>query len=60
MLLQAETQNIRFTDDGTVPTASKGLILIAGALPFLYDGNLPALQFIQAASGAVLNVSFYK
>lgn len=60
-LLQAETQNIRWTDDGTVPTAALGMLLIAGGDPWLYDGHdLTALQFFQVAATAKLNVAYYK
>ena len=60
-LLQAEAQNIRWTDDGiTTPTATIGMVLIAGDQPFLYDGPLNKLQFIRAAAGAILNVGYYR
>jgi hypothetical protein len=58
-LLQAETQNIRWRDDGTDPTASVGMILTAGDPPFLYDGDLAAIEFLEASASAKLNVSFY-
>ena len=59
-MLQAESQNIRYRDDGTDPTASVGMILYAGADPMPYDGNLKALRFIEVTASAKLNVSYYK
>ncbi len=56
--LQATTQNIRFTVDGTAPTATVGMLLVAGAEPFYYAGSLIDLRFIQTTSGAVLNVVY--
>lgn len=58
-LLQAETQNVRFRDDGTDPTASVGMILIAGSAPFPYEGNVAAVKFIEASASAKLNVTYY-
>ena len=57
-LIQAETHDVRWRDDGTAPTASVGMYLGQGAtLP--YTGNLNAVQFIQVSAGAKLNISYY-
>lgn len=57
--LQAEAEDIRFTADGSAPTASYGTLLPAGANPFYYTGGpLNLLRFIRAASGAILNVTY--
>ncbi len=56
--LQATTHDVRWTVDGTTPTSSHGMVLTAGAAPFLYAGDLSALRFIQSASGSVLNVVY--
>lgn len=58
-LIQCETANVRFRDDGTAPTTTVGMLLVAGAAPWLYSGNLAAIKFIQVAAGAVLDVTFY-
>ena len=58
-LLQAETQAIRWRDDGTAPTATVGMILNVGDAPYPYDGDLSMIRFIQVAATATLNVSFY-
>lgn len=58
-LIQAEAQDIRWTDDGeTVPTAAIGMLLKANTV-LEYEGDLSKFQFIQTTAGAILNVSFY-
>jgi hypothetical protein len=58
-LIQALVQNIRWTDDGQTPTTSFGNRLHAGESMW-YTGNLPALRFIEEASGAEVNIAAYK
>lgn len=59
VLLQAETEAVRWRDDGTAPTASVGMLLAAGeTLP--YNGDLRALRFIEVVTGAKLNVTYFK
>lgn len=53
------TQSVRWTDDGTTPTASVGNVLGIGDI-LEYNGDLSALQFIRVASGAQLNVRYYR
>lgn len=57
-LIQTESQNVRWRDDGTSPTASVGVQLEAGK-DFWYTGKLSVLEFIQEAATAKLNVSYY-
>lgn len=52
-------QSVRWRDDGTAPTASVGTELLPGS-QLTYSGNLAAIQFIQTAASATLNVSYYK
>lgn len=59
-LLSAEAQTVRFRDDGTAPTASVGMPLLVASPPQPYCGTLSALQFIQATSGGILNVLYYR
>lgn len=59
-LLQAEGQIVRLRDDGTAPTASVGVELAVGAVPFPYCGALSAILVIQATSGGILNVLYYR
>jgi hypothetical protein len=57
-LIVAETQNVRWRDDGVDPTASVGMLLVAG-IPFQYDGDLSKIKFIETTASAKLNVSYY-
>lgn len=57
---QAETQNIRFRDDGAAPSTTVGQILIQGQPPTSYTGTMTALSFIDATAGGLLDASFYK
>lgn len=59
-LMQAETQNIRWRDDGGAPTTTVGVILPSGLSPLMYNGTLKNIQFIDATAGGILDVSFYK
>jgi len=54
-----EVQPVRYRDDGTAPTASVGPLLYPG-LVWSYSGALSAIQFIQTAASATLDVCFYK
>jgi hypothetical protein len=56
----AETQAIRYRDDGTNPTATVGMPVASGTC-FQYSGSsLSALKFIEQTASAKLNISFYK
>ena len=57
-LIVPETQNVRWRDDGIAPTASVGMLVPANS-SMSYDGDLKAIRFIAATSGAILNVSYY-
>lgn len=57
-LIQAQTQNVRWTDDGSNPTASVGMLLATGA-PSQFSSSLSVLKFIQTTASAVLNISYY-
>lgn len=57
-LIQAVTQNVRWRDDGTAPTNGIGMQLAAGR-DMLYTGDLQAIQFIEEAASAELNVTYY-
>lgn len=57
-LIICETQNVRWRDDGTDPTASVGMLLVAGT-PLQYDGDLSKIKFIETTASAKLNVSYY-
>jgi hypothetical protein len=58
-IIQAETQNVRYRDDGTNPSASVGMLLPAGDLLY-YTGKMADLKFIEVSASAKLNVTYYK
>lgn len=59
ILMQALTQNIRYTLDGTTPTASTGFQLKAGDPPRLVVlSNRITLKFIRETSGAILEYEY--
>jgi hypothetical protein len=57
-LIVPETQNVRWRDDGTDPTASVGMPIFVGA-SLSYDGDLSRIRFIESTAGATLNISYY-
>jgi hypothetical protein len=57
-LIVPETQNVRWRDDGTNPTASIGMPIFVGA-SLSYDGDFNKIKFIEETSSAKLNVSYY-
>lgn len=57
-LIVAETQAVRWRDDGVNPTASVGMPMATG-VSLSYDGDLKAIRFIQQTASATLNVSYY-
>jgi hypothetical protein len=57
-VIQAQTQDCRWRDDGTAPTASVGMVLAAGA-SMLYEGELSRFKIIETTTSAKVNVSYY-
>lgn len=58
-VIVAETQAVRWRDDGAAPTSSVGMPLATG-VALLYDGNLAEIRFIEQTASAKLNVSYYQ
>lgn len=59
ILIQALTQNVRFTLDGTTPTATKGFQLFASDPPLIIPlTELTNLIVIREVSGAILEYQF--
>lgn len=59
VLIQAESQNVRWRDDAVDPTTTVGSLLMAGST-LEYDGSSAAsLKFIEVTASAKLNVSYY-
>lgn len=57
-LIVPETQNVRWRDDGTDPTASVGMPIFVGA-SLSYDGDFNKIKFIEESASAKLNISYY-
>lgn len=57
-LIQAETQAVRWRDDGTNPTTTVGMRIPAGG-ELRFEGQFSRLKFIEEAASAKLNVSYY-
>ena len=57
-LIVLETQNVRWRDDGTNPTASVGMPIFVGA-SLSYDGDFNKIKFIEETASAKLNISYY-
>lgn len=58
IVIQCETQAIRWRDDGVDPTAAIGQPLAAG-LEMQYTGSFVAFRYIQQAVSAVVNICYY-
>ena len=59
-LMQAETQSIRWRDDGVAPTSSIGMLLASGISVWLRSLDLSAVQIIRTVAGGITNISFYR
>jgi len=57
-IITAETQAVRWRDDGTAPTATVGMP-VAVLTPFEYLGDLAAIRFIEQVAGGKLNIAYY-
>lgn len=57
-IITAETQAVRWRDDGTNPTASVGYPLNTGVELF-YDSQIARIRFIEQASGGAININYY-
>ncbi len=59
-LITTEVQDVRFTDDGTTPTLTVGLVLKIEDGPLWYAGDLHALLFFNDIAGALVKILYYK
>ena len=57
-LITPEAQAVRWRDDGVAPTSTVGMPLAVG-VTLQYDGDLTNIKFIEQASGAKINISYY-
>lgn len=58
-VIQPESQNVRYRDDGSNPTASVGMKVVANDILF-YTGDFAAIKFIEETTSAKLNVTYYR
>jgi hypothetical protein len=59
VLVQATGENIRYTVNGTNPTAASGFVLISGNDPLVIPvTNKTTLKFISETAGAILQMAF--
>lgn len=58
VMIQAESQSIRWRDDGTAPTASVGMVIAVGDVLF-YTGKSKTIRLIETTASAKANVSYY-
>lgn len=58
-MIQPESQNVRWRDDGTNPTSAIGMILVANDI-LVYSGVMSSIKFIETAASAKLNITYYK
>jgi hypothetical protein len=58
--VSGSTGAIRFRDDPTtnIATATIGIRLVSGLLPYLYQGNLQRLSFISEGGVAALDINY--
>jgi hypothetical protein len=59
-IVQAESQNLRWRDDGTSPTASVGNVIAAGESVVFAGKQLSTVKLIEVTASAKANISFYK
>ena len=59
VLVQPQTQNVRYRDDGTSPTASVGIVLVALTVYEFSVAQFSSMKFIETAASAALNCAFY-
>lgn len=58
--IQAETQAIRYTVDGTTPTAATGFLLAVGVEKDIYVGSGASLNVIAAVAGASIQYQWFR
>lgn len=59
VVIEPETQNIRYRDDGTVPTLTVGMLLFVGSWYTFNVAQVGSMRLRSAVAGAILNVTFY-
>jgi hypothetical protein len=59
MLVQAEAQDVRYTDDGSTPSATVGMIIPAKSSVWYTGWRMADVKFIETAASAKVNILFY-
>lgn len=57
-VITAQTQAVRWRDDGVAPTAAVGYPLAVGS-ELRYDGDLNKIRFIEQVASAALNITYF-
>lgn len=57
--LQPQDKNIRYRDDGQVPTATLGMRLVADTVYDMDVAQVAAMRVIEELASAKLNITFY-
>ena len=59
-LIRTEVQAVRWTDEGTTPTTTVGVLLAVADPAMWYSGDLKALLFFEDVAGALVKISYYR
>jgi hypothetical protein len=57
-LISSFTGNVRYRDDGTAPTSTVGMRLVAGNDPFLFMGDMEKFRAILEGGSPTLNITY--
>lgn len=55
----AESQSVRWRDDGTSPTGTTGMLLPVNTEHVFDEGQVNVVEFIETAASAALHISYY-
>ncbi len=58
-LIQPQTKDVMWRDDGTNPSSTVGMFLAANDT-LVYTGKFSAIKFIETSASAKINVTYYK
>lgn len=59
VVIQAETQNLRWREDGTDPSSTVGQLLTAGSTLTYIEQSFAALKIIETTTSAKANITIY-
>lgn len=59
VLLQCETNNVKYRDDGGTPTATVGMLLIANTIYEFTVAQIASMRVIEVTASAKINITFY-